>query len=192
MRYGLMYAVGHVCALLLPAWNEMPSLTPAPNPSPHASALTSRSWAARKDSARSMPLFIWSSVGGLPYMPAAISAVASSRFSSLIVLVSFRQVLFRDSGEVVAVAAVQATVDALAVHRRPQRRRQLVYRGLLGRVPESALGECYGGGPVIAAMVSLAPGSGAQVVTHRSHPIRRSEGRPMRHAPPRRACATPA
>src|SRR5699024_1419934 len=96
------------------------------------------------------------------------------RFSSLIVLVSFRQVLFRDSGEVVAVAAVQATVDALAVHRRPQRRRQLVYRGLLGRVPESALGECYGGGPVIAAMVSLAPGSGAQVVG--GHDVSKSSG----------------
>src|SRR5699024_4779590 len=176
MRYGLMYAVGHVCALLLPAWNEMPSLTPAWNPSSHASALTSRSWAARKDSARSMPLFIWSSVGGLAYMPAAISALASSRFSSLIVLVSFRQVLFRDSGEVVAVAAVQATVDALAVHRRPQRRRQLVYRGLLGRVSEEALAErldqSVRDGPDVPTGLAVRllrrfPRSGAQVVTHR-------------------------
>src|SRR5699024_11947525 len=157
MRYGLMYAVGHVCALLLPAWNEMPSLTPARNPSSHASALTSRSCAAR--AASNWAYASWDETMTYPSMSTSCvanmySSRTSFRLGSLIVLASFRQVLFRDSGEVVAVAAVQATVDALAVHRRPQCRRQLVYRGLLGRVPESALGECYGGGPVIAAMGS--------------------------------------
>src|SRR5699024_5183784 len=65
-----------------------------------ASALTSRSWAASQDSARSMPSFIWASAGGLAYMPAAISAVASFTVSSLIVLVSFRQVRHHSAGVV--------------------------------------------------------------------------------------------
>src|SRR5690625_3309100 len=102
MRYGLMYAVGHVCALLLPAWNEMPSLTPARNPSSHASALTSRSWAAR--AASNWAYASWDETMTYPSMSTSCvanmySSRTSFRLGSLIVLVSFRQVRHHSGGE---------------------------------------------------------------------------------------------
>src|SRR5690625_3355160 len=103
MRYGLMYAVGHVCALLLPAWNEMPSLTPARNPSSHASALTSRSWAAR--AASYWAYASWDETMTYPSMSTSCvanmySSRTSFRLGSLIVLVSFRQVGYHGAGDV--------------------------------------------------------------------------------------------
>src|SRR5690625_2087034 len=90
---------------------SMSPLSIASATSRSASALTSRSRWASQDSARSMPSFIWASVGGLAYMPAAISAVASFAVSSLIVLVSFRQVRHHSAG--VVLSTVRAVIGGL-------------------------------------------------------------------------------
>src|SRR5690625_3659725 len=132
MRYGLMYAVGHVCALLLPAWNEMPSLTPARNPSSHASALTSRSWAAR--AASNWAYASWDETMTYPSMSTSCvanmySSRTSFRLGSLIVLVSFRQVRYHSRGGVGPVRpGLRRVGGAIADARRVvQHPRQLVH-----------------------------------------------------------------
>src|SRR5690625_4978706 len=132
MRYGLMYAVGHVCALLLPAWNEMPSLTPARNPSSHASALTSRSWAAR--AASNWAYASWDETMTYPSMSTSCvanmySSRTSFRLGSLIVLVSFRQVCYHSTGVVGPVhPGLRRVGGAIADARRVvQHPRQLVH-----------------------------------------------------------------
>src|SRR5699024_6740027 len=76
-----------------------------------------------------MPSFIWASVGGLAYMPAAISAVASFTVSSLIVLVSCRQVRHHSAGRALTAlpplrSVGGAVTGALRVVQHP---RQLVH-----------------------------------------------------------------